>query len=67
MAAAVGAAGLGLGSGTAQASVLHPHPHLDTTTFNQRFDNFLDGIQGLFRVGQGTPFDNRIDAIFGVN
>ena len=68
MAIGVAAVGLGLGSGTAQASVIHPHPHLHTTmtTFNQRVDNFFDGIQAAFRVGEGTPFDNRIDMRFGV-
>ena len=36
------------------------------TTFDQRVDNFFDGIQAAFRVGEGTPFDNRIDMRFGV-
>jgi hypothetical protein len=81
MATAVIAVGLGLGSGTAQAQPKHPNPHPHTTitspvrpmaspvvgTFNQRVDNFLDGIQGLFGVGQGTPFDNHFDAFFGVS
>ena len=65
MATAVAAIGLGLGSGTAQASLrAHPHPH--TITHNQRVDNFFDHIQGLFGVGEGTRFDNRIDKRFGV-
>ena len=71
MATVVTAVGLGLGSGTAQAKPKvpnPPHPFTTTTnTFNQRVDNFLDGIQGVFRVGEGTPFDNRADMRFGVN
>jgi hypothetical protein len=76
MATAVTAVGLGLGSGTAQASPKHPNPHPHTVTgvttnttntFNQNVDNFFDGIQGVFRVGEATPFDNTIDAVFGVN
>jgi hypothetical protein len=72
MATAVTAVGLGLGSGTAQAFPKHPNPHPLTittntfNTFNQNVDNFFDGIQGVFRVGEATPFDNTIDAIFGV-
>ena len=70
MATAVVAVGLALGSGTAQASPKHPdpHPHITTTTtFNQRVDNLLDRIQARFGVGQGTPFDNRVDMFFGVD
>jgi hypothetical protein len=80
MATAVTAIGLGLGSGTAQASPNHPHPHPHTmttatntmttatiNTFNQRVDNFFDGVQAVFGVGQATPFDNTIDAFFGVS
>jgi hypothetical protein len=69
MATAVTAVGLGLGSGTAQASPKHPNPHPTTTTtntFNQSVDNFWDGIQAVFGVGQGTPFDNSVDRFFGV-
>ena len=74
MATAVTAVGLGLGSGTAQASPIHlnPHPHTIATfnqrvgQFNQRADNAFDRIQTVFGVGEGTRFDNRIDAIFRV-
>jgi hypothetical protein len=71
MATVVTAVGLGLGSGTAQAKTKlpnPPHPFTTTTnTFNQRVDNFFDGIQSVFGVGEGTPFDNRTDMRFGVN
>src|SRR5215831_3360717 len=68
MATAVAAVGLSLGAGTAQASPKHhdPHPHT-MTTFNQSVDNFFDGVQRIFRVGEGTPFDNRLDMRFGVS
>ena len=67
MATAMASVGLGLGSGTAQASPNHPNPHHPTITFNQRVDHFFDGIQRVFRVGEGTRFDNRIDMRFGVS
>jgi hypothetical protein len=35
-------------------------------THMQMTDNFFDGIQGVFRVGEGTPFDSRLDRFFGV-
>ena len=69
MATAVTAVGLGLGSGTAQAKPKLPNPHPITTTtstFNQRVDNFFDGVQTVFGVGEGTTFDNRIDMRTGV-
>lgn len=81
MAAAVSAVGLALGSGTAQASPknpqpqphsvatlnhLRPHP-LARTMGHQRVDNFLDGIQTHFGIGEGTMFDTRVDAFFGVS
>ena len=75
MATAATAVGLAFGSGTAQASPIHlnPHPHT-MTPFNhrvghvdQRVDNVFDRVQGVVGVGEGTRFDNRIDAIFHVN
>jgi hypothetical protein len=72
MAAAVTTIGLGLGAGTAQATPKHPDPRPHPTmgaplsTFNQRVDNFSDRVQARFGVGEGTPFDNRTDALFGV-
>ena len=74
MATAATAVGLGLGSGTAQASPMHlnPQPHIMTPFnhraghLNQRVDNVFDGVQAVFGVGEGTRFDNRIDAIFRV-
>jgi hypothetical protein len=81
IATAMATVGFGFGAGTAQAKPRPPHPPphpvvINTSpvfpmgspvsTFNQRADNFFDGVQGLFGVGQGTPFDNRIDAFFGV-
>jgi hypothetical protein len=65
MAMAVAAVGLSLGSGTAQAAHMH-HTH-SVTTFNQRVDNSFDHIQALFRIGEGTRLDNRIDMRFGVS
>jgi hypothetical protein len=76
MASAVSAAGLGLGSGTAQAAPTHPnlHPHVVHVVPRprihvvtpQRVDTFLDGIQHLFGIGEGTAFDNHVDRFFGV-
>jgi len=74
MATAVTAVGLGLGSGTAQASPQHHPPQPPSFTMNhqrltmnhQGVDNFLDRIQAHLRIGEGTPFDNRVDALFGV-
>jgi hypothetical protein len=67
MATAVAAVGLGLGAGTAHASPApHPHPHILTHP-KQRVDNFLDRVQTLFGIGEGTPFDNRADMRFGVS
>lgn len=76
MASAVSVAGLGLGSGTAQAAPTHlnPHPHIVHVgplprvhiVPPQRVDTFLDGIQHLFGIGEGTPFDNHVDRFFGV-
>jgi hypothetical protein len=72
LAAAMSAAGLGLGSGTAQANTNDPcpPPHMmicnHVQTHLQRADNFFDRIQGRFGVGERTPFDNRVDRIFGV-
>ena len=31
-----------------------------------KFDDVFDGVQAVFGVGEGTRFDNRIDAIFRV-
>ncbi|MDT5058477.1 MAG: hypothetical protein QOF66_6843 [Mycobacterium sp.] len=72
MATAVTAVGLGLGSGTAQANTTHPcaPPHRmvcnQIQTHVQKTDNFFDRVQGVFRVGEGTRFDNRVDRLFGV-
>jgi len=72
MATAVTAVGLGLGSGTAQASTNHrcPPPHMmfcnQVQTHLQNTDNFFDRFQGVFRVGEGTRFDGRVDRFFGV-
>ncbi len=68
MAAAVSGVGLGLGSGTAQAAPKHPnpHPHIVVNQRGQRVDNFFDGIQRVFGVGEGTRFDNNLDRFFGV-
>ena len=71
MAAAMTAVGLGLGSGTAQADTMHqcmftPMFCTHVQTHLQRADNRFDRIQGLFRVGEGTRFDNAIDRFFGV-
>jgi hypothetical protein len=66
MATAVIAVGLGFGSGTAQAAPKHPDPHPHTTVTQHRFiqatDNFVDVFQGVFGVGEDTPFDNFIDS-----
>ena len=81
MAAAVSAVGLALGSGSAHASPKHPAPQphsittlnhlrphsLAMTMGHQRVDNFLDGVQAHFGIGEGTMFDNRVDAFFGVS
>jgi hypothetical protein len=74
MATAVTAVGFGLGSGTAQAAPKAPRPHPHTTVtqntvtqnnflhnFIQTTDNFGDVFQGVFGVGEDTPFDNAID------
>jgi hypothetical protein len=71
MATAVTAVGLGLGSGTAQAAPTHPCPHAhmfcnQIRTHVQNTDNFFDRFQGVFRVGEGTRFDTRVDRLFGV-
>jgi hypothetical protein len=72
MATAVTAVGLGLGSGTAQANTNHPcaSRHMmvcnQIQTHVQKTDNFFDRVQGVFRVGEGTRFDNRVDRLFGV-
>jgi len=74
MATAVTAVGLGFGSGTAQASPTHLNPHPHTMTpfnhrvghINQGVDNVFDRVQGVFGVGEGTRFDNRIDTTFHV-
>jgi hypothetical protein len=70
MATAVTAVGLGLGSGTAQANTNHPCAHMmvcnQIQTHVQKTDNFFDRVQGVFRVGEGTRFDNRVDRLFGV-
>lgn len=72
MAAAVTAVGLGLGSGTAQANTSHPCPSPNMMFCNQiqthlqNTDKFFDGVQGVFRVGEGTRFDGRVDRFFGV-
>jgi len=72
MATAVTAVGLGLGSGTAQANTNHPcpAPHMmfcsQVQTHVQNTDNFFDRFQGVFRVGEGTRFDSRVDRPFGV-
>jgi hypothetical protein len=72
MATAVTAVGLGLGSGTAQANTNHPclPMHMmfcnQIQTHLQNTDNFFDGIQGVFRVGEGTRFDRTVDRFFGV-
>jgi hypothetical protein len=72
MATAVTAVGLGLGSGTAQANTNHPcsPPHMmfcnQIQTHVQNTDNFFDRVQGVFRVGEGTRFDSRVDRLFGV-
>jgi hypothetical protein len=34
-------------------------------THLQRGDTGFDRIQGLFGVGEGTPFDNTVDRFFG--
>ena len=70
LAAAMSAAVLGLGSGTAQANTIHlcPPPHMmfctHVQTHLQGGDNSFDRVQGLFGVGEGTRFDNRVDRIF---
>jgi hypothetical protein len=75
MATAVTAVGLGLGSGTAQAAPKHPRPHPHpTVTQNNFLHNFIqftdthiaDPIQGLFGVGEDTPFDNLTDQFHGL-
>ena len=58
-------------SGTAQADTTHqcmftPMFCSHVQTHLQRADNRFDRIQGLFRVGEGTRFDNAIDRFFGV-
>ena len=81
MAAAVSAVGLALGSGTAQASPKNPQPQphsitklnhlrphsLSMTMGQQWVDDFVDGIQTHFGIGEGTMFDTRVDAFFGVS
>ena len=71
LATALTGVGLGLGAGTAQAAPTHPCPHPgmichQIRTHVQRTDNFFDRAQGLFGVGEGTRFDNRVDRFFGV-
>ena len=72
MATAVTSVGLGLGSGTAQANTFHscPPPNMmfcnQFQTHRQNTDNFFDGVQGVFRVGEGTRFDSTVDRLFGV-
>jgi hypothetical protein len=72
MASALAAAGLGLGSGTAQADTtnlcMQPQMTICNTIrlHNQIADNFFDHVQGVFRVGEGTPFDRAVDRFFGV-
>jgi hypothetical protein len=72
MATAVTTVGLGLGSGTAQATTNHPCPPMHMMFCNQiqthvqNTDNFFDRVQGVFRVGEGTRFDNTVDRVFGV-
>ena len=72
MATAVTALGLGLGAGTAQANTNHPCLPMQMMFCNQiqthiqMTDNSFDGIQGVFRVGEGTRFDRTVDRFFGV-
>jgi hypothetical protein len=72
MATAVTAVGLGLGSGTARANTNHPCLPMQVMFCNQvqthlqNTDNFFDRVQGVFRVGEGTRFDSRVDRFFGV-
>jgi hypothetical protein len=72
MATAVTAVGLGLGSGTAQANTIHPcaPPRMmfcnQFQAHGQNTDKFFDRVQGVFRVGEGTRFDSRVDRLFGV-
>jgi hypothetical protein len=72
MTTAMTAVGLSLGSGTAQARPIHSCPMPQMTIcntiqlHNQIADNFFDGVQGLFGVGEGTRIDHTVDRFFGV-
>jgi|1186.fasta_scaffold320468_1 hypothetical protein len=73
MTTAMATVGLGLGAGTAQADTPHhfcspPQMMLCHTIqlHNQFADNFFDGGQRLFGVGEGTRFDHAVDRFFGV-